>query len=690
MSLLIPNLNRNLKKTAPWCGFLPLNSKRERKNEMKYKILFLFISLLPEMAVSNPGVEEFIREADYRSAVISPNGQYLAELWNQHEDGTRFVTIKDLFQEGEPIVGNLSDRVVRPYSMHWANDERLLLHVQVPLNTKKVIEDSKQKDDFDIYDYYMFSRTVSIKFDGTDPVVLMEDQRRIRHNINLSYIRHFLPNDENHILMTAFKKGQLHLFKVNVNSGESEIVVSGTKKTFLFLCDIDGNPKYRLDYFRVAKRIDIYEENGGDWIKIEEMDIDELEDEEEDRGELVGLFEGDLVYRKKNEVTGYRELLRYNSESKRADVLVSVPKNDVLYPIVGTRNYEIIGYAVDGDLIRYRYFDEERQKTYEKIEKHVGDYNFYFPSATRNREKLIVKAYGQDSPGTFFVYDEKLDELKFLQHSYFGIAVDYLSLPARLGFKSRDGLHISSYLLLPINYKKGQKYPLVVMPHGGPHARDRASYDDFAQFISTRGYIVIKPNFRGSTGYGKGFEEAGYRQWGLKMQDDLEDAVNFLVEKGYVYKDKVCIVGGSYGGYAALMGAVKTPDLYRCAISINGVTDLLNMVKYDKKKFDSAKDVEKYVYSRIGHPKTNKTLLKENSPVNHVDRVKIPLLIFAGTQDNIVPFSQSRKMAKALRKAKKDFEFIKLRDAGHNVFYFREDRERIYTETEKFLEKAFQ
>ena len=230
-------------------------------------------------------------------------------------------------------------------------------------------------------------------------------------------------------------------------------------------------------------------------------------------------------------------------------------------------------------------------------------------------------------------------------------------------YKARDGQLIRAYGLLPADYESGKKYPLVVMPHGGPHARDRSTYDEFAQFIATRGYVVIKPNFRGSTGYGKAFEEAGYREWGGLMQDDLTDAVDYLVRQGVADPERICIVGISYGGYAALMGAVKTPDLYQCTVSINGVGHLPRIIGSQIRRAEDDDRAREIMHERIGNPKTDEDLLELNSPTLQADKIRIPVLVIAGGEDNVVPVWQSRSLVKAFERNDVEHRYIELDDA---------------------------
>jgi dipeptidyl aminopeptidase/acylaminoacyl peptidase len=263
-------------------------------------------------------------------------------------------------------------------------------------------------------------------------------------------------------------------------------------------------------------------------------------------------------------------------------------------------------------------------------------------------------------------------------------------LGATVTFLSRDSARIRMYLVLPPNYEPGKKYPLIVMPHGGPQARDYITYDDFAAFIASQGYLVARPNFRGSTGYGLEFEKAGYKQWGGVMQDDLQDAAQFLIRKGFAKEGSICLVGGSYGGYAALMGLIKHQNFYSCAVSVNGVTHLRDQLKFDEKRFKEYPDTIALLHESIGNPKTDIALLDANSPLLQVAKVNAPILLIAGTRDEVVPFKQSKAMFKALSKAKKPVEWIPLKDTYHNAWYFEEDRKTIYEEVGKFLSKHLQ
>lgn len=634
---------------------------------------------------AKPTLEDFTKERDLRNVVISPDGKYLAQLYNK--DGRRIVAIVDMQSAEKKVVGTLSDKFIRANSISWGKKDRLLVGLLVPYDIKLVERDMEKKKDFDIDDYFMFSRMLSIDVNAKNPVVLMNNERSTRGNVNLSTIQHYLPKDPDHVLMKADRDGVDTLYKVNVYTGASEMLTKGSRFTFMFANDYEGKTRFRFDYLHIAKKINIYElAEDNSWNLIDTIKLNDTEHEDFDAGRLVGLYGDNLAYSKKNEKTGFFELLLYKSKEKTYETLVSLPDRDVLYPLHDLRSNQIVGYAVDGDYIRYKFFDPIKQTAYDKLAAKVGNSNFYYNSYTENGELGVVNLFSPENPLSFHFYDVKKDELSFIDNAFYNIATKNLSQSAIANYLSRDGKKIHAYILLPADYEKGKTYPLIIMPHGGPQARDRADYDDFAQFLSTRGYIVIQPNFRGSTGMGKEFEEAGYKQWGQLMQDDLTDAVGFMVKKGYADPAKVCIVGISYGGYAALMGSIKTPELYRCSVSINGVTHLRNMIASDAKDVDD-KVLEKYWYQRVGDPKLDKEMLDANSPALHADKINTPLLIIASTDDQIVSYSQATDLVSALNKHKKEFKFVKLKDSPHNPFYYKKDVELVYREVEEFLTK---
>ncbi|WJG09182.1 S9 family peptidase [Aliiglaciecola sp. LCG003] len=646
-------------------------------------VLFLFslFSQSHKTLANSLTLQDFLAKPGLISANISPNGKHVATVWNLEDQRT--VMIYDL--DENQVVNKFGDNIIRPYYASWANDERLLVKLLVPYKTSQVRRDARTKDDFDIDDYFMFGRIVSTDILGDSLVELMNDERSAKRNVNLARIPHYLPNDKAHILMSSIRNERLSLFKVNVNTGQSDLVVTAGKFTIAFINDDNGKVLFRYDYKPIAKLLEIFEyTDEKDWNLVDEFYFDE-DDESKNKIELedlVGLYEGKLVYRKLNDESGYHELLTLN-EGKQ-EVLVSVPNKDIVGVLTKGINNEVIGYRTLTDIYRSHYFDKTRQAKYDAAAKHFEGENFYFSNISENGERAVIKSFGPNNPVTYFTYEMTTDTMTPLSYSFASLPKEKLATGLKIQYLARDKTLINSYILLPNEFDGSIAMPLIVMPHGGPQARDFLGYDDFAQFIATRGYIVVQPNFRGSTGYGKKFEEAGYKEWGGKMQEDLEDLVTFLVSEGLVDKKRVCIIGGSYGGYAALMGPVKTPDMYQCSVSINGVTHLPDQVEFDLDKFESAR-LQTYIKDSIGDPATDMAMLKARSPALHADKITIPVLLIHGDEDEVVPYDQSEMMFDALEDQGKWVRMITLKETGHSAFKYKQDIEDIYTEVESFL-----
>jgi len=234
-------------------------------------------------------------------------------------------------------------------------------------------------------------------------------------------------------------------------------------------------------------------------------------------------------------------------------------------------------------------------------------------------------------------------------------------------YKARDGLEINAVLTAPPDYdsETSGKLPAIVMPHGGPASYDRFDFNWRAQYFANRGYLIIQPNFRGSTGFGEEFEDAGRGEWGGKMQDDITDGVNALADAGIIDRDRVCIAGASYGGYAALAGAAFTPDLYKCVVAIAPVSDLNLMLSDRRRRSGSDHWVISYWEDVMAEGDARKEKLNAISPVHFAERIKAPVLLLHGNDDTVVPYNQSTVMERALRQAGKQVDLVKLEGEDH-------------------------
>ena len=316
-------------------------------------------------------------------------------------------------------------------------------------------------------------------------------------------------------------------------------------------------------------------------------------------------------------------------------------------------------YADDRD--RIFWLDPEMRAIQARLDKTLPSAVNRIVSRDAADNRMIVWSAGASDPGTYYLYDRGKREMSELSRPYAALENRTLSTVEPLRYQARDGLSIPAYLTKPSG--RGDKgLPLIVMPHGGPFARDKWEYDAWAQFLADRGYVVLQPNFRGSTGFGKAYVEAASGQFGRKMQDDLDDGVRWLADSGLIDPKRVCIMGASYGGYAAMWGAARNPDIYRCAISFAGISDVRTMLRYNPSQWIARRYYRDW-RNRIRGDKDFD--LDDVSPLAHAAKVRVPLLIAHGGKDETVPPVQSRKMHEALLRAKIDHEFVIYPEEGH-------------------------
>jgi dipeptidyl aminopeptidase/acylaminoacyl peptidase len=300
--------------------------------------------------------------------------------------------------------------------------------------------------------------------------------------------------------------------------------------------------------------------------------------------------------------------------------------------------------------------------------------------------QAIVHTEGAQDSGTYQLVDLDRRTAEIIGEAYPQITPERVGDIRIISYEASDGMRIPGYLTLPPGVTDPRNLPLVLLVHGGPASRDNYGFDWWAQAMASRGYAVLQANFRGSEGLGQAHLEAGYGQWGRKMQTDLSDGVRWLASQGLIDPTKVCIVGASYGGYAAMAGPTLDPGVYRCAVSVAGVSDLRRMVLWEADqggRRDSP--VVRYWNRFMGADRLGDRDLDPISPAKQAARADAPILLLHGRDDTVVPFEQSRVLAEALRAAGKPYEFIEL--SGEDHWLSRADtRQRMLTETVRFLQ----
>ena len=297
-------------------------------------------------------------------------------------------------------------------------------------------------------------------------------------------------------------------------------------------------------------------------------------------------------------------------------------------------------------------------------------------------ETWLAAYMNDDGPVRYYAYDRRTKATTFLFDHQPALSAYPLAKMEPFSFTARDGLEIHGYLTFPPGVEPS-RLPAVLNVHGGPWVRDSWGYDAEAQWLANRGYLCIQVNYRGSTGYGKSFVNAGDRQWGAAMHDDLIDAVSWVVEQGYADKNRIAVYGGSYGGYAALVGAAFTPDVFRCAVDIVGPSNINTLIRSIPPYW--APMIAQF-HTRVGNPDTEEEFLWSRSPLSRVDQIRIPILVARGANDPRVKQAEAEQIVAALSEKGIDHEYLLFPDEGHG-FARPENRLRFYAAAERFLAK---
>lgn len=377
--------------------------------------------------------------------------------------------------------------------------------------------------------------------------------------------------------------------------------------------------------------------------------------------------EKSLVFIENNEKTNYDDYYLMNLETgKIQDTNLGRSDADI-DGVIEENNQVIAGVVYSGFMPQYKFFDSILDEKYKKITEHFPNQSVHLESFSPDWKHILVSVEGSQYSGDYFLFSDGKSPL-FVTSRYPNIASEDMNPIGKITYTTRDKLKIPTLLTIPKDKTNSMKsLPAVIYPHGGPAAHDSIGFDFFAQALAAQGYLVIQPQFRGSTGFGTQHSLAGHGEWGKKMQDDLTDAVHFFTKKGIIDPNRVCIIGSSYGGYAALAGATFTPELYKCAVSINGIGNVHDMLQWDRSRNGESSEIAAYMEEQFGRGEIDKKELTKMSPDEHAHQVLAPILLIHSQNDQRVPFSQSAAMHKALKKAKKTSELVQLKGDNHHL-----------------------
>ena len=469
-------------------------------------------------------------------------------------------------------------------------------------------------------------------------------------------------------------EGVVTLYSYNLDNGASRPIQVGSPGTRDWLVDPDGKPVGEVLYNDSSGRWTLKQKAPVGWREVRQLTTGDPPD-------VLGLGRDGHSILVREMKDGSAALSEVSPDGVWGDPLVL---QDADGPVFDPARHNLIGYyALIGDEGRYTFFDPADQKLWSAVTAAYPGQDIELASWSEDHHRLIVRVDSPTEGAAYALVDLDKREGHWLGGEYEKVTAQDISPVKAIRFKAKDGVELHGYLTTPRG-KPAKNLPLIVFPHGGPADRDTLGFDWWAQAMASRGYAVLQVNFRGSDGYGWDFLKAGFGEWGRKMQTDLSDGVRFLAAAGDIDPKRVCIVGASYGGYAALAGAALDTGVYRCAVSYGGISDL--------KKFNSwvgrndGFSSQRYFLRFMGAESTKDPTLAEVSPAAHTDKVAIPVLLIHGKDDTVVPIEQSRIMAEALKAANKPVELVTLDSTDHWLTNG-ETRLAMLQATVAFLEK---
>lgn len=619
------------------------------------------------MAPVPPSIDELLQAPHVHDAAISPDGEQLAILRTQVKDGrtSAYVALSRLADlAAKPAITFIGEQDVR--AVEWANNERLLIWITFYRDDKGA--------PYGVWFYDTFvpipvRRVISVDLTGQDSVVMFAgDKAILRRGFDTSHVVDFLKDDPRAILMQAWndRRNSYGLYKVDVYTGDATLMEQGVAATQSWLTQ-GGVPMLRMDANDRGTIGWIYGRAPGEteWKLIRKSRLNELKKLPD--FDVVGPTQKAGVFLVCQRADGHdtRVIRTYDIASQTfGEVVAERPDRDLESAFVD-ESLRFVGGSYWDDRLSYHFADPSLGAHFRAINRALKDRcNVQLYDIDLAHKRLLLKVTGPQEPGSFQVYDCERRALEYVGHTKPWLAPERLAATEALKVRTRDGAEITSYLTTPIAPAKGPR-PMVVLPHGGPEIRDYLDYDVTVQALAAKGWLVLQPNFRGSGGYGKAFAELGKRQWADRMQDDVEDAVAQVIASGRADPNRLAIAGASYGGYAALMGAVRNPGLYRAAVSIAGDADLPEALAFSRREDGADSPAYAYWCGSMGDPKADQDLLVRGSPARRATEIAAPVLLIHGAQDTIVDPKQSRLMAKALKAAGKTCEYVELKGEGH-------------------------
>lgn len=576
------------------------------------------------------------------SARISPTGKYISFI--KPYNGVSNIWVKnqgESFESARPVTADMG-RPIRSY--FWSRDEKYLLYVQ----------DKGGDENFQVY---------AVDPDGTvDENTGVPTAKNITDLKGVRAIIMDVPKSNKNVMFVGLndRDPAWHdLYEINITTGDRKLLLKNVDQFTGFYFNID-------DELTLASSPDgnggtnIFKKTENGFEKCYSCNV------EESCYPVRGAKDKSKYYFVSNQGDADLTALGLlDLKNNSFEVLETDPEQQVDFgsAFFSDLTDELISTTYIGDKERIYWKDKTFQTDFDHFAREFPEAECSITSMTENQAMWIMYVNSDTDPGAAYLYKRDDKSIEFLYRPRPNLPTEHLTKMATVRYKSSDGLEISAYLSLPKGIK-AENLPAVLVPHGGPWARDYWGYNSFAQFLANRGYAVLQANFRGSTGFGKAFLNAGNNEWGQLMQDDLTAGAEFLINEGIANPKKIGIMGGSYGGYATLAGLTFTPEVYAAGVSIVGPSNLFTLLETIPAYWESFRKV---FHKRMGDPSTEegKAQMKRQSPFFHAKNIKAPLLVAQGDNDPRVKTAESNQIVVAMRDLGLAVEYINFKDEGH-------------------------
>lgn len=627
-------------------------------------------------------LETFAAGAQITDAAISPDGRFLAQV--RLVDNRHVVIVSDL-RAGKPQFQSVLADLPGKFDISWCNwatKTRLLCSYRGVTSDGQIL--------------YVVTRLVGVDADSKNQLVLIQNSEVAGGQFQDRVID-WNPGIANTVLIEADESlldaatridlalgatiigntdsnGFPAVFELNVLTGRTHLLLHSHPPVRDYLTDFHGTPRVAWGLADGTKTYQYFVRSAGNdrWqhlLKYEAFARGNLklpvavDATDPNRAYAIGDYQG-------------RDALWIIDLSDKQDPQLVYANGtvDISEPKL-LKNGELLGINYETDRPHTFYTNSRLNPALQRLDATLAATTNTVIGCTTDQSLCVIFASSDVQPGVWYLFDTTLPKLTELGHNNPALDPQQLGRMVPISYPARDGTMIPGYLTTPPG-EKPENLPLIVMPHGGPIDRDSWEYFFLQQFLVNRGYAVLQMNFRGSSGYGTAWYGAAHQDWGGLTYDDIVDGTRWAIQSGIADPNRVAIVGWSFGGYAALLGAVRNSDLFRCAVSIAGISDLGLLLTQES--FFVGKEVSR---EQIG---TRAAKLAADSPRRHADAVHVPILMIHGDHDPQVDIDQSRAMAKALKSANKPFEYIEIKGADHQIRHF-EDRKLLLNAVERFL-----